>query len=327
MKIYGNKQALEQLKRYSDSGRMPHSLMFCGNDGTGKRTLADFTAMLYFCGEREKPCMKCSDCRRIGEHIHPDVIYADCGDMSVADLRELLRGSFATPVEGKLRVYILSNFHFARKDCQNVLLTFLEEPSDSVRFILTASEKNAVLPTILSRVALIPTCELSPKECEAALKEMGVTEGADKLAAMFGGNLGQALKAAKDKNGTLYFDLAREYIAALLEYHEYKALAVTRRIPQPKEDKRGPLKAVVAAAGNIIHDAFVISQGGTPSCGCDAELSRRLAEKYPPFVLNEMCSKAAEFTEITSRVNFNAVLTANAFTAALFGAAEKKNLK
>lgn len=324
MKIYGNKRALERLKQYDRSGRMPHSLLFCGDEGTGKKLLADYAAMLYFCGGIVRPCMKCSDCRRIGEHIHPDVIYADCGDMSVTELRELLRRSFSMPVEGKLTVFILTNFHLANSECQNALLTYLEEPSDKVRFILTASEKNAVLSTILSRTALIPTEPLSVRECTEALAELGYSENASELAKLFGGNLGQALKAANDKNGTLYFDLAKEYITALLEYREYNALEVMHRVPQPKDDKRGPLKAVINAVAGMIHDSLMISQGGLTSCGCDADLSFKLERKYPPAVLNAMCAEARRFSDITASVNFNPALTANAFTAALFRAAENK---
>lgn len=324
MKIYGNEPALERLGQYRRSGKMPHSLLFCGDVGTGKKTLADYTAAMYFCREEDPPCGRCSECRRIYEHIHPDVIYADCGEMSVAELRELLRSSYSMPVEGLMRVYILREFSLANRECQNALLTYLEEPSDRVRFILTASDKNAVLPTILSRTATISTRPLSVEECTEFLKEHGCKEEPRRLAEMFGGNAGLALKAFEDKKGTLYLDCAREYVSAILEYHEYKALAVIQRLPRPKDDKRGPVKDLIIAAGNIIHDAFVTAGGGKASCGCDRELSEKLAEKYSLSVLDAMCEEVRRFSGIVSTVNFNPVLTANAFTAAIFSAAEKE---
>lgn len=63
MEIYGNKEAVNRLTDYRANGRMPHSLLFFGDSGTGKRTLAFYTAMLYLCEkDGEAPCMKCLNC-------------------------------------------------------------------------------------------------------------------------------------------------------------------------------------------------------------------------------------------------------------------------
>ena len=154
MEIYGNKEVLERLFEYRANNRMPHSLLFFGDFGTGKRTLALYTAMLYLCKNGgNTPCMKCGDCERAEKQIHPDIIYIDGEKTSVVQLREILRDSHGASVEGGIRIYILSELQSLNRECQNALLTYLEEPSDNVRFILTASNKNGILPTILSRLA------------------------------------------------------------------------------------------------------------------------------------------------------------------------------
>lgn len=321
MRIYGNKRALERLDEYSRSHRLPHSLLLFGDKGTGKRTIADYTAMLYFC-KGDAPCGQCSDCTRIEQHIHPDVIYLDCGELSVTELREALRGSYGLPVEGSLRIYVMTEFQLLNRECQNALLTYLEEPSEHNRFILTASNRSGILPTILSRTALIQTEALDQSECAEALRNRGYGDEAEKLAKVWGGNLGMALKALSEKNSALYLDAAREFVSALCKGEEYTALTVIQRLPQPKDDKRAPVRELVLAAQRILHDAFVYAGGGIGTGGCDPELSHRLADSYDIAALGGFCAEAERFAATVTEVNFNSKITANAFTAALFAVAE-----
>lgn len=318
MKLYGNSRALERLHGYASRGRLPHALLFFGDSGTGKRTLADYTAMLYFCEKAgAKPCMSCGSCERTEKHIHPDVIYADCADTSADEMRELLKSTFELPVEGKIRVYVLSEFQLLNRECQNALLTYLEEPSDRIRFILTASNRNGILPTILSRTALIQTEPLSVSECGQALRDMGC-ENAERLAADCNGNLGLALKMASDKNAAVYIGLSKELAEYVCQRAEYDALMLMQRLPQPKDDKREPVRAVITEAGKIFHDAFVYAEGGTPALSCCRELSEEMAERFGPSKLNGLCECAQRFGRTVTETNFNSKITANAFIAEIF---------
>lgn len=318
MKLYGNFRALERLHGYASSGRLPHALLFFGDSGTGKRTLADYTAMLYFCEKPgAAPCMNCSSCERTEKHIHPDVIYKDCAGTSAEEMRELLKSTFELPVEGKLRVYILSEFQLLNRECQNALLTYLEEPSDRIRFILTASNRNGILPTILSRTALIQTEPLSVPECEQALRDRGC-ENAKQLAADCNGNLGLALKMASDKNAAVYITLSKELAEYICQRAEYEALMLMQRLPQPKDDKREPVRAVITETERIFHDAFVYAQGGTPASGRCRELSKEMSERFEPSELNGLCEIAGSFGRTVTETNFNSKITAGTFIAEIF---------
>lgn len=319
MKIYGNQQALERLSEYAKNDRFPHSLLIFGDSGTGKRTLADYTAMLYFCSEKNgSPCMKCKNCERIEQHIHPDVIYADCSELKAETLREeILSTTYERAVENGIKVYIFSEFQMLNNVCQNALLTFLEEPSPTVRFILTASNRNGILPTILSRTAAIQTFKLSVEECARALSDMGCANPRE-LAESSGGNLGLALKASSDKNAALYIDLTKELCGYIIEKNEYKALNLLAHLPQPKEDKRAPLKIIINETEKIFHDGLVAAMGGKPSSGCCAEISERIAESFSPDVLNKIAEEAVKFSKDVTEKNFNSKITQNAFISGIF---------
>lgn len=321
MKIYGNRQALQRLSEYGKNNRLPHSLLFFGDAGTGKRTLADYTAMLYFCLEKgSAPCMECENCRRAEQHIHPDIIYAECSELKAKYLKEtLLPTTYEKAVEGGLKVYILTEFQLLNNECQNALLTYLEEPSPTVRFILTASNRNGILPTILSRTAAVQTFKLSREECEAALSDKGI-QNAKELSEVYSGNLGLALKAATDKNAALYLELAKDFCSSVIGKNEYNALTLLLQLPQPKEDKRMPLRIIVGETEKIFHDGLVAAMGGKPSVGCCPELSEKAAKTFSPAVLNRIAGETVSFSKNVTENNFNSKITANAFVSAIFNA-------
>ncbi len=53
---------------------------------------------------------------------------------------------------GKVKALVIENADTMQDSARNALLKILEEPPESVHFILTAEKKSAVMPTILSRV-------------------------------------------------------------------------------------------------------------------------------------------------------------------------------
>lgn len=320
MKIYGNKQALDRLSEYFASDRFPHALLFFGDSGTGKKALADYTAMQLLCSEKKSvPCMNCQNCKRIEQHIHPDVIYSHCSGLSIDDMRGVLKTAFEKPLEGQIKIFVFYEFQLLEQKTQNVALTFLEEPLPSVKFILTASNRNGILPTILSRVAALQTQKLTESECCEALAEQGI-ENSRQLAQTYGGNLGMAIKAAEDKNSVEYLERAKEFCGYIIDKNEYKAINLLLHLPQPKENKREPLRILVTETEKIFHDGFVISAGGKGGCGCCKELSQRLAQSFSIQVLNKICDEAVKFSKSVTENNFNAKITSYAFVSAIFSA-------
>ncbi len=68
---------------------------------------------------------------------------------------------------GKAKVLIIEGADTMQEGARNALLKILEEPPESVHFILTAGKKSAVMPTILSRVRNYPFIERSVEaQCE-----------------------------------------------------------------------------------------------------------------------------------------------------------------
>jgi DNA polymerase-3 subunit delta' len=75
------------------------------------------------------------------------------------------------PNEGRRTVVILTGIDTMRKESANAFLKLLEEPSDNVLFILTATKTDQLLPTIISRCQHIRLNPLSENEIREGLEQ------------------------------------------------------------------------------------------------------------------------------------------------------------
>jgi DNA polymerase III subunit delta' len=73
------------------------------------------------------------------------------------------------PNEGRRTIVILTGIDTMRKESANAFLKLLEEPSDNVLFILTASKTDQLLPTIISRCQHIRLNPLTEEEIRDGL--------------------------------------------------------------------------------------------------------------------------------------------------------------
>ncbi|MCB0704015.1 MAG: hypothetical protein KDC34_01840 [Saprospiraceae bacterium] len=77
--LIGQKDTLVQVRQMLDSARMPHAMMFLGQKGSGKLTLALAVAQAILCENRnpgEDSCGQCSQCQKVSKLIHPDLHFS-----------------------------------------------------------------------------------------------------------------------------------------------------------------------------------------------------------------------------------------------------------
>ncbi|MER3515124.1 MAG: hypothetical protein C4310_12705, partial [Chloroflexota bacterium] len=103
---------------------------------------------------------------------------------------------------GRYRIAILCDFEAANAHAANALLKTLEEPPPQVILILTASQADVLLPTIVSRCQVLNLRPLPWQVVRSALLARGVpADQAETLAHLCGGRLGWALRAAAGASG------------------------------------------------------------------------------------------------------------------------------
>jgi len=152
--VVGQEKTVAALRNAIKEGRLSHAYLFSGPRGTGKTSIAKIVARSVNCQQAEggEPCNQCSSCRDINNGNFMDVIEIDAasnrGIDEIRDLREKVR---VLPAQGKKKVYIIDEVHMLTTEAFNALLKTLEEPPDSVIFILATTESHKIPETIRSR--------------------------------------------------------------------------------------------------------------------------------------------------------------------------------
>lgn len=200
--VTGHEWAVALLRRSLAEGRVGHAYLITGSPQIGKTTLARAFAQALNCTHTEidrRPCNACRSCRLVCGGNHPDVqvVEPDGAYLKIGQIRTLQGKIALSPVEGRRKVYILREMERATAEAANALLKTLEEPPSHAVLLLTASEGEALLPTIVSRCQPIPLRPLSRQAVEQALvgRWQVPPERASLLASLSGGRLGWAVEA------------------------------------------------------------------------------------------------------------------------------------
>jgi len=121
--------------------------------------------------------------------------------LKIGEVRSLQRDLSLSPHEGRWRVAVLSDFERATVEAANALLKTLEEPPAQVTLVLTATEADVLLPTIVSRCQVLSLRPLSTSVVKDALIshwDAHPTQ-ADLMAHLSNGRLGWAVRALEDE--------------------------------------------------------------------------------------------------------------------------------
>jgi DNA polymerase III subunit delta' len=218
--VIGHRRAVAVLERAIESDRLSHAYLFVGEPRIGKTTLALALARALNCTSEKRPCGVCRPCRLADANAHPDVQLIQAGggeatrssrhgseksaprSISIDQVRALQHDAALAPVEGRRKIYIVVDAPAMLHDAANSLLKTLEEPPSLVTLILTATEPDALLPTIVSRCQLVRLSPVPTSDLATALAErLGATpERASLAASLAAGRPGWAISALGDES-------------------------------------------------------------------------------------------------------------------------------
>ncbi len=135
--IIGQDAIVKTLNNAIDKDNIPQALLFCGPRGVGKTSCARILAKTI---------------NNIDEDFEYNIFELDAAsNNSVEDIRNITDQIRVPPQKGRYKVYIIDEVHMLSNQAFNAFLKSLEEPPEHVVFILATTEKNKILPTILSR--------------------------------------------------------------------------------------------------------------------------------------------------------------------------------
>lgn len=229
--LIGQEKIKHYFTRVIESGKMPHSYLFYGPEGTGKTAAALDLAQILTChNPDQRPCGECVSCVKFRTMAHPDVLlyFPVPGSMKPEEIQQTRVEISQNPYgrielqknaslhidmvraikkrlrvrsyQGHGRVIILLGCETLNLDTGNALLKLLEEPPDDVSFIVTTTVLDDVLPTIRSRCQLLHLSYLSTEIIAEALRvhENISEEESRYFALLSGGSYAGALEFLQD---------------------------------------------------------------------------------------------------------------------------------
>ena len=167
--VIGQDHVTTTLKNAIENKKVAQSLLFCGPRGVGKTTCARIVAKMVNNLEWDDPLKNNNDL---------NIYELDAAsNNSVDDIRNLIEQVRYAPQSGKFKVYIIDEVHMLSNAAFNAFLKTLEEPPSYAIFILATTEKNKVIPTILSRCQIHDFNRIEIDDIKNRLKKISELEG------------------------------------------------------------------------------------------------------------------------------------------------------
>ena len=353
--IVGQGEAVERLQRTMTGSRMPHALIFAGPAGVGRRTAATALAAVLLChgekgdrhlfGTTEKEpvpifaCGQCTSCRMMSAGTHPDfqlvykelaAYHEDAGvrsrvmqDLGIDVIRDfLIAPACHTAAGGRGKVFVVIEAELMSAAAQNALLKTLEEPPEGVTIILICRRPEQLLPTTLSRCAMIRFNLLGRDFVAAKLTEQGVdADEARFWAALTGGSLGRSMDlAARDLYETKQEIVRRlgalgpagdaefaEHLKKTMESLSKAAVAEAKKVDGPPLSatlaNRQASAAMLEIIATVFEDAMALATGADRTCvhADQPESIRATAAGFSPRQLCEIIEQLAEYERLLWR--------------------------
>ncbi|WP_457621766.1 DNA polymerase III subunit [Persephonella sp.] len=194
MKILGHEETKEIIRLYLDKKYSSYSLLFEGKDCIGKKLIALKTAKGFLCEKKYGfGCDSCESCRLVRNTIsniyekedlnpHPGIKIVSPEnekEIKIDQIRDIINFLKLKTKNGK--VVIIEKAEKMNRESSNALLKTLEEPPENTLIILTTSNQNALLPTIVSRCQKIKFKPLRKEDILNILKLKGIDENRAKI--------------------------------------------------------------------------------------------------------------------------------------------------
>ena len=162
--VVGQSHVTTTLNNAVKNNKVAQSLLFCGPRGVGKTTCARILANNINEFNNDNP---------LNNSNNLNIYELDAAsNNSVEDIRNLIDQVRYAPQSGKYKVYIIDEVHMLSNAAFNAFLKTLEEPPSYAIFILATTEKNKVIPTILSRCQIYDFKRIEIEDIKNKLKEI-----------------------------------------------------------------------------------------------------------------------------------------------------------
>ncbi len=305
--VVGHKKIIEHLQKAIRNRQVSHAYIFDGADGSGKRLVAKLFASALQCQEGGiEPCGRCTSCLQMMSGNQPDVSYIthEKTVISVDDIREQLCAPMTVkPYAGPYRIFIVDEAEKMNEQAQNALLKTMEEPPEYGVILLLTNNKNAFLPTILSRGVELSFLPAGEEELMQFLMEKAkIPDYRARLAAAFsGGNPGTALRCAESEEFQARKDRVSAMMKALPDMHEERMAELAAEFFSDKEGQDATLDLMLV----WLRDVLVRKAAGEEAKLMFVQDADAIAEQASRISYEGLTAMQAHLAELRSKKRAN----------------------
>ncbi len=178
--VVGQSHITRTLKTAIKSNQLAQAFLFCGPRGVGKTSCARILAKTINCTNISadfEACDVCDSCVSFRNGTSFNIHELDAAsNNSVEDIRALVEQVRYAPQAGKYKIYIIDEVHMLSSSAFNAFLKTLEEPPSYAIFILATTEKQKIIPTILSRCQIFEFHRIQVKDIASHLAYIAAEE-------------------------------------------------------------------------------------------------------------------------------------------------------
>ncbi len=161
--LYGYNSLFLELKDLYDKNLLPNKIIFSGNKGIGKTTLAyHLTNYVFSLNENNKYNFKDNKIiennnsyNLIIKNSHPNFFLISSDEnknnIQISKVREMINFTNKSSFNNEAKIVLIDNIEFLNVSSVNALLKIIEEPNDNLYFFLIHSSKSKILDTLNSR--------------------------------------------------------------------------------------------------------------------------------------------------------------------------------
>ena len=168
--LVGQQHMIKLIRARHKSGRFPAAIMFIGESGAGKTTVARIIATSLQCKHQQAFGNPCEVCRR--NRAKFDIVEINAAEHSgVEEVEQTISGAFYTPKPpSKYRVYMFDECQNLSKAGQSALLKYFEDSPKSTIWIICTTDPQKILRTLRRRCFTYTIPNLGMKGVAALVK-------------------------------------------------------------------------------------------------------------------------------------------------------------
>ena len=167
--VVGNEINNKLLLSMAKSDYAPSTIIMAGSYGTGKTTCSRIFSRAVNCEcLSDDICGVCPSCKM---SYDDNLCYSEFDSSltnRVENIRDLYEDLTWVP-KGKKRVITFDEFHLTSRAAQSALLKLFEDAPQNIFYVLCTTDKNAILPAIVSRSL---TLEFNTKSKEEVISNL-----------------------------------------------------------------------------------------------------------------------------------------------------------